>query len=184
MKPELYFYTGDYDAACSLVSKHHYSHRIPSNVQMVGTWHESGGLFGNRGPAVAAIFFTIPPTRWTEDVWELNRLVRLDSAEISLTGFISLACKFIRQHNSQNLLVSFADPTHGHHGGIYQAASWNYHGKREPTCDGVLINGVFKAGRSCNSAYGTRSPEKLKTVLPIARLNLISMTGNIFTGNH
>jgi hypothetical protein len=32
--------------------------------------------------------------------------------------------------------------------------------------DGVLIDGIFKPGRSCNSSYGTRSPTKLKELLP------------------
>lgn len=162
---ELFFYVGDYDAACSLVTEFHYSERVPSNVQMVGTWHEAGGLFGNRGRAVAAIFFTIPPTQWTEEVWELNRLVRREDVIVPLTGLISLSCRHMKRRNMQDLLVSFADPTHGHHGGIYQAASWHFHDKRERSMDGVLIDGIFKPGRSCNSVYGTRSPEKLREIL-------------------
>jgi hypothetical protein len=86
-----------------------------------------------------------------------------------LTGLISATVRHIKRRFAidVNLLVSFADTTHDHHGGIYQAASWNYHGQRAPSMDGVIINGTFIPGRTCNSVYGTRSPtllsERLQT---------------------
>jgi len=64
--------------------------------------------------------------------------------------------------------VSFADWTERHHGGIYQAAGWQYAGMRERRMDGLIVNGQFKSGRSCNHAWGTRSPERLRAVLPSA----------------
>ena len=81
-----------------------------------------------------------------------------------LSGLISATVRLCRRRG-HDLLVSFADSTHGHHGGIYQAASWNYAGKRDKTVDGCIINGVFIAGRSCNSRWGTRSPVKLAVKL-------------------
>jgi hypothetical protein len=32
--------------------------------------------------------------------------------------------------------------------------------------DGVLIDGAFHPGRSCNSIFGTRSPDKLRVQMP------------------
>jgi len=154
------------DEACKLVIQYHYSHRVPSNIQLVGTWHEDGGLFGDSGECVAACFFSIPPTRWKEEVWELSRLVRKEDVRCSLTGLISKTCKWIKSKGLMDLLVSFADNTQGHHGGIYQASSWNYAGLRKAGVDGLLINGVFRPGRSCNSDYGTRSPSKLSEMKP------------------
>ncbi|MEB3212684.1 MAG: hypothetical protein VKL39_15095 [Leptolyngbyaceae bacterium] len=58
-------------------------------------------------------------------------------------------------------MVSFADKTQGHHGGVYQAASWSYGGCRERRMDGVLVQGVFIPGRSANSRWGTQSPSRL-----------------------
>lgn len=159
----LHFHVGRYGEAVELVKRFHYSHRAPSNVQCVGTLHECGGLFGDYGQVVAACFLSIPPTRWSEDVWELSRLVR-DDRERPLTSLISQTCKTARVKGA-DLLVSFADKTQGHHGGIYQAASWEYAGARERRMDGVLLDGRFIPGRSCNSQWGTRSPEKLRAIL-------------------
>lgn len=161
----VFFRIGDFDAAALLVEEFHYSHRMAGNVQLVGTWHEAGGLFSDYGPAVAAVTFSIPPTRWSEPVWELSRLVRKDEARITLSGLVSQAMTFMRRSRPCDLVVSFADHTQGHHGGIYQACSWNYAGKRDRSVDGCIIEGVFVPGRSLNSRYGTRSAEKLKAIV-------------------
>lgn len=152
------------DDTAMLVEKYHYSGVIPAAVQLVGSFRLNGGLFGHAGPVVAAIFFTIPPTRWSEEVWELARLIRTDECSEPLTALISKACGRIRKKRLVDLLVSFADPTHGHHGGIYQAASWNYDGKRDRTMDGIIWNGQFIPGRSANHRWGTRSPERLREI--------------------
>lgn len=159
----MHYRDGQIAEAIDLVKRYHYSRRAPGNVQLVCTGHENGGLFGDFGRAVAALFFSIPPTRWSEDVWELSRLVRDDEAR-NLTGLIAFATKVAKKRGS-DLLVSFADKTQGHHGGIYQAASWNYAGGRERRMDGVMIEGVFYPGRSCNNRWGTQSPSKLSEIL-------------------
>jgi len=161
-----HFRINDATGAEDLVKRFHYSHRIPGNVQIVGTWHEDGGLFGDFGPIIAAAFWSIPPTRWSEDVLELSRLVRREDLRPSLSGLIAACCDYIRRNSIADLLVSFADQQQGHHGGIYQACSWNYDGQRERQNDGILLDGVFWPGRSCNSKWGTRSAEKLRTILP------------------
>ena len=156
----MHYHDGKLGEAEDLIKKFHYSKRMPSNIQACITLHESGGLFGDYGPAVAACIFSIPPTRWSEDVWELSRLVRNNECDVPLTSLISKARGFLK--GKIDLLVSFADYTQKHHGGIYQAASWNYSGKRERRMDGILKDGIFIPGRSCNSLWGTRSPEKLR----------------------
>jgi hypothetical protein len=81
---------------------------------------------------------------------------------------IAKTITFLRRSEAIDLVVSFADSTQGHHGGIYQASSWEYDGKRGRMMDGILLNGVFVPGRSCNSKWGTRSPEKLRQMMPTA----------------
>lgn len=152
--------------ADGLVKSCHYSGRPPANVQIVGTWHTAGGLFGDAGPCVAACYFSIPPTRWGEPVLELTRLVRHDDHQLPLTKLISEVCAWIKRKGMIDLVVSFADPTFGHHGGVYQAASWNYGGRRERRMDGLVIGGVFYPGRTCNSLFGTQSPDKLRAMKP------------------
>ena len=162
---EISFWANEREDADHLVLLHHYSRRVPANIQWCGVAYGKGGLFGNKGNPLAAIFFSIPPTRWAEEVWELSRLVRVPDSCFPLTRLVSWACKAVRTI-SPGLLVSFADSTHKHHGGIYQAASWHYHGKRDSNMDGLVVNGEFVPGRSCNSAWGTRSPCKLKEIFP------------------
>lgn len=168
------------DEADNLVKKFHYSARPPSMVELVLTLHKDGGLFGFSGEAVAAIFFSIPPTRWAESVLELSRLVRNDYIDISLTSLISAALKLLRTSYPQhNLLVSFADSQQGHHGGIYQASSWNYDGMRESRVDGFLIDNVFVPARSCNTRWGTSSYAAL-----VERLRGHTVEPHYDTGKH
>jgi hypothetical protein len=160
------FMTGaDPDEVWPLVRDFHYSRRMPANIQHAYAVRGSGGLFGDKGEVLAAVVFSIPPTRWSEDVIELSRLIRRPTFDQPLSQLISFACGWLRKQGWA-LAVSFADRTQNHHGGIYQAAGWNYDGCRDRTMDGILIDGVFKPGRSCNSTWGTRSPTKLSEMLP------------------
>ena len=159
----LFFRVGLIEEARDLVMRHHYSRRFPSNVQVVGSLHRQGGLFGDHGNAVAAVTFSIPPTRWSEPVLELSRLVQ-DGSKPSLSLLIGSAVKWLKREGV-DLLVSFADRTQGHHGGVYQASSWDYAGCRDRRMDGLLIDGNFWPGRSCNSKFGTQSPDKVSRIL-------------------
>jgi hypothetical protein len=135
------------DEAAELVKKYHYSHRVPSNVQVVATAHELGGLFGDLGRAVAACYVSIPGSGHYSiagkqvETLELTRLVRRDDLQVNLTGLISWTLRWVWRLKKGDLVVSFADKQQGHHGGIYQAASWNYDGLREPNAEGVLLDG-------------------------------------------
>ena len=161
-----HFTTGNRAEADRLVRRFHYSGRIPSAVIACGCANECGGLFGDTGRVVAACYFGQPPTRWSEQVAELNRLVRRDDAVIDLTWLISRTVKYIRARGLADLLVSYADWTHSHHGGIYQAASWNYNGQRGKGSDAIIVNGDFVPRRICNHRYGTSSASKLAKMHP------------------
>lgn len=160
----LHFRTGRIDEANAMVLAYHYSRRIASNVQMVSSLHLDGGLFGGDGAMVAAAFWTFPPTRWKEPVIELARLVRGDLS-VPLTFLISKSVKELRRQG-HDLLVSFADRTQGHDGYVYRASNWNYAGLRDRQNDGMVIDGTFKPGRSCNKVFGTRSLDKLRAMFP------------------
>jgi hypothetical protein len=160
----LFFRIGETEEVCRLIKKYHYSHRMSGSVSFVGSLRIAGGLDGKTGETVAGIVFSTPPTRWSESVLELNRLVRATN-KVPLTLLISLSVKRLRQVN-YDLLVSFADKTQGHIGTVYQAANWNYGGCRERQNDGLIIDGTFYPGRTCNTIYGTRSAAKLKSLKP------------------
>ena len=152
----------------NLIKEFHYSGRAVNSIYTF-SWHEPRIVpWGTiAGKCVAGAVFSSPPTRWSEPVIELLRLVRSENQNIPpLTGLLSESIKWLRTNTDCDLIVSFADSTQGHHGGIYQAASWNYHGKRAAANDGLIIDGVFVPGRTCNARYGTRSPTKLKEERP------------------
>ena len=160
----MYFRIGQYNDAKNLIEAFHYSKLCPplATIKVIGTFYKDNKLFE---PAIAACVFSIPAAKWKEKVLELSRLVRNDT-KIVLSKLISFTVKICKQKNV-DLLVSYADATHDHHGGIYQASSWEYHGFRKPSMDGCVIDNKFVAGRTCNHRYGTRSPKKLSQILGI-----------------
>lgn len=161
-----FFLTGaNEDEVWPLVRDFHYSRRMPQNIQHCYAIRSAGGLFGDHGEPIAAVVFSLPGTRWSEEVTELSRLVRRPDCAVPLSKLISFACHWLRLAR-RHLLVSFADRTHGHHGGIYQAAGWRYDGCRDRQMDGLLVDGRFMPGRTCNHTFGTRSPEKVRELFP------------------
>ena len=82
-----------------------------------------------------------------------------------LSSLISKCRKTIRCRTESHLLISYADGLHGHHGGVYQASSWFFHGERKPRIDSFLIDGKRIAARTCNHLYNTSSISKLKVIL-------------------
>ena len=71
-----------------LVLRYHYSHMLPKFVKVVVTEYIDW-------EAVATVFFNLPPTRWSEPVLELSRLVRKDGIEPKpiMTKLISAGMK-------------------------------------------------------------------------------------------
>lgn len=162
MNKNLHFRTGRRRDADALVRQFHYSGRPPANVQIVGSLHEDGGLFGGDGNMVAACYFSIPPNpSWTEPVLELSRLVRAEE-QVNLSRLVSLTVREIKKKRIWDLLISYADAAMDHHGGIYQACSWEYVGKRAKRIDGIVVNGSFFPNKSASSRFGTQSIIKLR----------------------
>lgn len=166
-----YLHLDQDDEAAELVKKYHYSHRVPSNVQVVATAHEQGGLFGDLGRAVAACYVSIPGSGHYSingvpvPTLELTRLVRRDDLDgFPLTKLISWALVWVWRLKKGDLVISFADVQQGHHGGVYQAASWFYDGLRDPNAEGVLVDGKFIPMRTIISHKKAREQFKGRTV--------------------
>jgi hypothetical protein len=87
----------------------------------------------------------LPPRLWDDrkggQILELSRLVRREDVTISLTGLIGWAVKYLRWSKRADLVISYADIQQSHHGGVYQASSWFYHGRRAPKVEGYLSEG-------------------------------------------
>jgi hypothetical protein len=111
--------------------KLHYLHRWPGVVTLtLGLWRDCC--------LVGVIVFALPPRETMKRykvsmAWELARLFVLDSEPFnSETWFMSRAIRFIRAtHPNVQSLVSYADPSVGHSGIIYQAANWQSDGRTD-----------------------------------------------------
>lgn len=107
----------------------HYSAKLPLGIK------KSFGVWEN-GQYVGAVVFSIPPGRMvpqffglkTNEVIELAR-VALTTHEYSVSKIIAICLRKLKQETDYRLVVSYADPFHGHHGGIYQAGGWIYTGE-------------------------------------------------------
>jgi len=107
---------------------------------------------------VGMIVFAYPPrqtiSRYGGMTWELARLwVDDDVPRNGETWLIGRAVKHVRQaHPTVDVLVSYADPAHGHNGLIYRAANWTPDGmtddeRRTPRFD-YRVNGKMYSRRS------------------------------------
>jgi len=172
----LFFRLGENAEASRLVLKHHYSGRLAAAVICVGTAHEAGGLFGDAGRCVGAIMFSHPPARWSVPVVELIRAVKVPDVVFPLSSLIAWTVRQLKKQ-SHHLAVSYADRSHNHHGGLYQACGWKYGGMRDPKVDGYWVEGQFVPGRMCVDRYGTQSPTLLKELG-------IDATPNLDQGKH
>lgn len=108
----------------------HYSKCIPvGKLVKVGAW-ENGKFVGvvlfARG---ATPNLGSPYGLGQDECVELVRIA-LTKHEIPVSRIASLAMKFLHRSNTKlRLVVSFADQSQGHHGGIYQAGNWIYTGQ-------------------------------------------------------
>jgi hypothetical protein len=119
-----------HEAAKYACENWHYSKCIPkSKLVKVGAW-ESGRFIG-------VVVFGYGATAELGSPYGLKMNECCELVRIALTQhntpvsrIMSLALMFlVRANRGIRLIVSFADSTQGHHGGIYQATNWIYAGK-------------------------------------------------------
>lgn len=107
----------------------HYSERMPAGkIIAFGVWEDDKFigtvLFGRGSNNNLGRPYGLEATQ----VCELVR-VALREHETPVSQVLALTLKVLRQTNpGLRLVVSFADPAQGHHGGIYQAGNWVYAG--------------------------------------------------------
>lgn len=93
------------------------------------------------------------------EVRELARLWAPDGHRANLlTEAIAASLASLRKVTECQAVVSFADPNHGHHGGIYQAASWIYTGQSEETRVYITEDGRTLSRRSFHSGSTSLVP--------------------------
>jgi hypothetical protein len=99
-----------------------------------------------RNLPVGMVIYSAPPReadkRYGGKTWELARLYLLDEIPRNAeTWLIGRSVRYIKQnHREVKYLLSYADPSAGHRGTIYQAANWKADGRTDderktPRCD-------------------------------------------------
>jgi hypothetical protein len=164
-KPLLRLDWCSHEAAKYAVEHWHYSAVLPAGKTVfVGAW-ELGTFVGcvvfSRG---ANNHIGSPYGLTQTEVCELTR-VALTKHQSSVTRIIAIAIRFLRTHcPGVRLIVSYADPEQGHHGGIYQGGGWVYCGTSQAQ-QGVIFNGKIMHKRTANSLFGTIKGMKKSKVL-------------------
>ena len=112
----------------------HYADSMPiGKIVKVGAWERgsfTGVVIFGRG---ANRNMLKPFGLMQEEGCELVR-VALCNHQNPVSRIVALALRFLkRQSPGLRLVVSYADPEQGHHGGIYQAGNWLYLGASSPS---------------------------------------------------
>jgi hypothetical protein len=165
-----------YEAAKYACEKWHYTGKIPVyKLLNVGVW-ENGTftgvvIFGLGASAVMHKQFGVSNT----EACELVR-VALSAHETPVSRILSIALKFLRRKcPGIKVVVSFADPSQGHHGGIYQATNWFYTGMSAETTeyyyngDWRHVTDVYKRlpGERIKQLPSRKRPGKYRYVYPL-----------------
>jgi hypothetical protein len=148
-------------AAKYAVEHWHYSHCLPMGKSVrVGVWEDVqfvGCVIFSRG---ANNNIGSPYALSQMEVCELTR-VALQKHATPTTRILSIAIKLLRnQSPGVRLIVSYADPNHGHYGGIYQGMGWVYVGRSEGTHQ-LVIRGQVLHKRVARARYGTNDSRVL-----------------------
>lgn len=120
----------DHKAAKYACEKWHYSKSVPvGKLVKVGAWE--------KGKYIGCVIFAWGMNKslgspYGLEMKECCELVRvaMQSHDCAVSRVLALSFKFLKkQSKGIRLIVSFADPEAGHHGGIYQAGGWIYSGQ-------------------------------------------------------
>lgn len=146
----------------------HYSKSVPvPPLIRVGAWEESkfiGVVIFSRG---ASSNLSKPYNLKQTECCELTR-VALQKHRAPVSKILMLAIKFLKKSNpGLRLIVSFADPNEGHHGGIYQATGWIYSGTSSETYKYVDMSGrEWHSRQVSEKGYNIQQGQIRKTVRP------------------
>lgn len=129
MKPQLKIDWATHEAAKFACENWHYSRCLPAGkLVKVGAW-ENGKFIG-------VVLFGRGANHNMPKRYNLSQETCVELVRIALTRhqtpvskIAAMAMRFLKKANpSLRLIVSYADPEVGHHGGIYQAGNWIYDG--------------------------------------------------------
>ena len=151
-------------AAKSLIVRNHYLRSLPGGTQLAfGVFRDSqmlGALTLGAGPANA---YRLIRAATREDCATLTRLWLAESLpKNSESRVLGIVIRALRRHTSLKFLLSYADPTQGHVGTVYQATGWIYIGLSQATPHYNFGDGIARHPRTVGANIGTRSVKRLR----------------------
>ena len=144
-----------HEAAKYACAHWHYSKCMPvGKLLKIGVWEKSKFigvvLFGRGANRGLLSPYGLKQTQGCE----LTRIA-LTSHESYVSRIIALAISFVsRKCSNMRLIISFADSSQGHHGGIYQATNWIYTGMSNAAYE-YIYNGKRWHGRAFRKSHGS-----------------------------
>jgi hypothetical protein len=162
-----------HDAARYACEHWHYSKCVlAGKLVKVGAW-ENGNFIGvvlfGRG---ATPNLGRPYNLQQDECVELVRIA-LAHHKTSVSRIAAIAIKFLKRSNPRlRLIVSFADQSQGHHGGIYQAGNWIYNGSGQEATF-YKIHGKLTHPRSIGAKGLIQNIHGARRIDPHARAVLI-----------
>ena len=161
-KPDLKIDWATHEAAKYACENWHYSKCLPAGkLVKVGVW-ENGKFIGvvlfSRG---ASAFLLEKYEISQSEGCELTR-VALNKHVSSVSRIMKFALIFLKKAcEGIKLVVSFADPSEGHHGGIYQAGNWIYTGRSNSTIE-YFLDGRWQHVRNSYHKKTDKTPTRTR----------------------
>lgn len=147
-----------------LLLAHHYLHSVPAGTQIAfGVFlseRMQGALTLGVGPSHA---YCLVEGAEPKDCLTLTRLWLSDALpRNSESRVLGVVLRLLKRHTSLKFLLSYADPSRGHVGTIYQATGWAYTGVSNAMPLYDIGDGKARHSRSFSHAYGTHSLKHFK----------------------
>lgn len=165
-KADLRIDWASHDSVKYACEKWHYSRSIPvPPLVKIGAWENGtyiGAVVFSRGATPTLLNpFGLTATQGCE----LTRIA-LTNHVVQVSRVVKLAIVFLKKHCPElRLIVSFADPSEGHHGGIYQAGNWVYSGTSSPSTEYIGPDGKRWHARMVKKQGFTTVQGKVRKVL-------------------
>lgn len=156
----------------------HYSKSVPvPPLVKVGVWEF--------GKFVGVVLFSRGATPSLVSPFGLSQTEGCELTRIAMTNHkspvsrvVKLSVQFLKRNSPElRLIVSFADPSEGHHGGIYQAGNWIYNGQTSKSVEYIGPDGKRWHARMVKKQGWTTVQGKIRKTLTPSQCEPVQKPG-------
>lgn len=151
-----------HEAASFACKNWHYSKCLPSGkLVKIGVWED--------GKFVGVVIFSRGASPYLLEKYAITQYEGCELTRIALTKHkapvsrvMRIALSFLKKScPGLRLVVSFADPEEGHHGGVYQAGNWVYSGRSNSTIE-YFVKGKWRHVRGAYYDKTEKTPTRTR----------------------